>query len=312
MTVDEILASQAGVISRDQALHSGMSAAAVDDRLRVRRWRPVHPRVYLVGGRRLDEEVRVRAALLWAGEGAALSGVAAAWWHGMAGGPPATVAITVCRGRRPRSRPGVVVRRRDLAPVDLVVHHGLALTAPPLTALEAAVELGAEGGVLLDGALQRSVRFPQVYRAYCRNLGAHGSAGAGRMLVAAADRSACTTERLLVRLLRDAGAEGWHRAFPAAGHLVAVAFPAARLALEVSGWAWHADAVRARADGRRQHALVGAGWTVLRHTWHDLAGRPQGVLAEIAAAVEDGMAGIRPSAPLARREFGVISTTSRS
>jgi very-short-patch-repair endonuclease len=241
-----------------------------------------------VGGHRLDDEVRVRAALLWAGEGAALSGVAAAWWHGMAGRPPSAVGVTVCRRRRPRSRAGVVVRRRDLAPADLVVHRGLALTARPLTAVEAAVELGAEGSVLLDRALQRWVRFPQVYRAYCRNLGAHGSASAGRMLVAAADRSAGTTGRLLVRLLRDAGAEGWQRAVPAAGHLVDVAFPGSRVALEVTGWAWHRDAAHAVADRRRRRALVRAGWTVLRYTWHDLACRPHGVLAEIAAAVECG------------------------
>ena len=44
------------------------------------------------------------------------------------------------------------------------------------------------------------MRFPEVYEAYCRNLGAHGSASAGRMLVAAADRSASVAERLLVAI----------------------------------------------------------------------------------------------------------------
>jgi very-short-patch-repair endonuclease len=290
MSLDTILARQAGVISRDQALEAGLSRDAVDNRLRLRRWRPLHPRIYLANGHRFDDEVQVRGALLWAGEGAVLSGVAAAHWHRMVDRAPATIGLTVARRRHPRPRPGVVVRRRALAAADLVEHRGLLVTAPPLTALEAAVELGAPGSLLLDRALQRWVEFPAVYDAYCRNLGSHGSASAGRMLVAAADRSASAGERLLVRMLRESGSAGWHCGFPVAGHLIDIAFPAARVAIEVDGWAWHMDAERTQADRRRQNALVRGGWTILRYTWHDLTGRPRFVLAEIAYAVARGMA----------------------
>ncbi len=300
MSLDSVLARQAGVISRRQALAAGLGADAIDHRLRLRRWRPLHPGVYLVAGHRLDgevldgevldgevldSEVTVRAALLWAGNGAVLSGVAAAWWEGMAERAPATVGVTVGRHRRPRSRPGVSLRRRTLAAEDLVVHRGLAATARPLTVLEAAVELGGPGSLLLDRALQRWVRFPAVYEAYCRNLGAHGSASAGRMLVAAADRAASQAERLLVTMLRESGVTGWRCAFPVAGHALDIAFPAARVAIEVDGWAWHMDAERAAADVRRQHALVRAGWTILRYTWHDLVDRPEVVLAEVAREI---------------------------
>jgi very-short-patch-repair endonuclease len=281
MSTDSYLSRQAGVISRAQAIEAGMSGDAVDHRLRTRRWRPLHPRVYLVGGHRYDDEVRVRAAMLWAGEGAVLSGAAAAWWHGMAEEAPATVGVTVSRRRYPRPRPGVTVRRRELVVADLTQHRGVAVTARPLTVLEAAVELGGPGSLLLDRALQRWVPFPKVYRAYCRNLGAHGSSTAGRLLVAAADRSASVAERLLVRMLREAGMTGWQCGFPAAGHLIDIAFPGARVAIEVDGWAWHMDAERTQADKRRQNALVRAGWTILRYTWHDLTGRPRVVVAEI-------------------------------
>ncbi|MCW2719597.1 endonuclease domain-containing protein [Pseudonocardia sp.] len=290
MSLDTILARQAGVISREQALAAGLSTDAVDHRLRLRRWRPLHPRVYLAADHRFDDEVKVRAALLWAGEGAVLSGVAAAWWLGMADALPPTVGVTVGRGRRPRSRPGVAVRRRDLAVADRGVHRGLAVTNRPLTVLEASVELGGRGSLLLDRALQRHVGFPAVYEAYCRNLGSYGSASAGRMLVAAADRSASVAERLLVRMLREAGASGWRCAFPAAGYAIDLAFPAARVAVEVDGWAWHMDAERTAADKRRQNALVRMGWTILRYTWHDLMGRPVVVLAEIAHEVARGTA----------------------
>ncbi|MGQ0575307.1 MAG: endonuclease domain-containing protein [Pseudonocardia sp.] len=285
--IHTLLVRQAGVVSRAQAISAGLSADAVDHRLRTRRWRPLHPGVYLAAGHRLDDEARVRAALLWAGEGAALSGVAAAWWHGMGPGAPAVVGIIVPRRRRPRPRRGVRVRRRDVPGVDLTRRRGIALTAPALTALDAAVELGSRGGELLDRALQRTVPFPQVYAAYCRNLGAHGSATAARLLVAAADGSASVAERLLVRLLRDAGVGGWRCGVAASGFVLDVAFPAARLAVEVDGWAWHMDASRAQADKRRQNVLVANGWTILRYTWHDLVQRPREVVAEIRAAVAD-------------------------
>lgn len=284
-SIDNLLARQAGVVSRAQARAAGMTPDAIDHRLRTRRWRPLHPRVYLAAGHRYDDEARVRAATYWAGEAAVLSGAAAAWWLGLLEDAPATIAVTVARSRYPRPRRGIAIRRRDIPTADRTERRGLALTAPALTVLEAAVELGPPGGLLLDRALQRSVPFPQVYAAYCNNLGAHGSATAGRLLVAAADRSASVAERLLVRMMRDAGLHGWRCGFAAVGFLIDIAFPEARVAIEVGGWAWHMDAGRTHADKRRQNALVRAGWTILRFTWHDLVLRPHAVLAEIRHTV---------------------------
>ena len=82
MTLDNLLARQAGVISRAQALAAGISHTTIDHRVKARRWQPLYPGVYLAADRRpgsaADDEVRVRAALLWAGEDALLCGRAAA------------------------------------------------------------------------------------------------------------------------------------------------------------------------------------------------------------------------------------------
>ena len=65
------------------------------------------PRVYLVGGHRLTDEARVRAAWLWAGgEPAAITGPAAAFWHGMLERAPAIVEVTVPRSVRRRPQTG--------------------------------------------------------------------------------------------------------------------------------------------------------------------------------------------------------------
>ena len=77
------------------------------------------------------------------------------------------------------------------------MHRGLAVTAPALTVLDAAVELGDDGAAFLDdalrrlGALRRGARGPPPLR------GLAGSAAAARLLRAAAERSAVEARRAL-------------------------------------------------------------------------------------------------------------------
>jgi very-short-patch-repair endonuclease len=282
MTFEAYVRRQAGVISREQALAAGFSRDQIDRRLAGGTWLPMHRAVYLVAGFRRTDEARMRAASLWAGPNAHLHGASAAWWHGMLGRLPETISFTVPRRYRRRSPPpGIVVRRRTLPAADMAIRLDVLVVAGPLAALEAAVELGAGGAEFLDRALQRYVRFPALYRAYTRNLGAEGSSAASKLLVAAADGAAAASERLLVRLLRSAGVRGWTLGHPVEPYLIDVAFPARRVAVEVDGWAWHVDVARFRADRRRQNALVAGGWTVLRFTWHDLVDRPDEDVGEI-------------------------------
>lgn len=281
VSFDELVARQAGVVSRAQVLGMGMSARTVARRVASGAWEEMHRRVYLVGGHRATDEVRVRAAWLWAGgEQAVVTGPAAAWWHGMHDRAPAEVEVTVPRSVRLRPPAGVAVRRRDLAPIDHSGIRGIRVADRPLAALETAVAL-PDGSVFLDRALQRHVRFPAVHRAYTRNLGRRGSAEAGRLITAAADRADSAAERLLMTILRGAGITGWTVGHPFGPYLVDVAFPLAKVAVEVDGWAWHVDPVRFRNDRRKGNLLTRAGWSLLRFTWHDLDGRPEECLAEI-------------------------------
>jgi very-short-patch-repair endonuclease len=284
VSLDHLVARQAGIVTLRQAVSCGLSAATVQRRAREGSWERLYPAVYLVGGHRLTDEARVRAAALWAGDASAVSGPAAAYWHGLLDGAPDEIEVTVPRRCAPGARPGVRVRRRDLQSADLTGVRDLWLTAPPLTVLETAVAL-PDGSTFLDRALQRRVRFPTVYRAFCRNMGRRGSSAAARLLVAAADRADSAAERLLVRIVRDAGLSGWVLGHPFGPWRIDLAFPRQKVAIEVDGWAWHVDAERFRSDRRKQNALVRAGWDPLRFTWHDLEGRPAAVLEEICATL---------------------------
>jgi very-short-patch-repair endonuclease len=284
MSLDRLLQHQGGVITLHQAVELGIAKQTVHRRARDGSWTRLRPGVYLVGGHRLTDEVRVRAAWLWAGDAAAVSGPAAAYWHGLLERPPTEIELTVPHCRKPRAQPGLTVRRRNLHHIDLVNTRGVRSTAVPLTVLETAVAL-PRGSAFLDRALQRHVRFPTAYRAFCRNMGRTGSSAAGRLLIAAADRADSAAERLLVRIMREAGVTGWVLGHPFGPWRIDIAFPRERVAIEVDGWAWHVDADRFRNDRRKQNALVRAGWDPLRFTWHDLDGRPREVVGEIQATL---------------------------
>lgn len=281
MQLQHLLARQAGVVTLAQAVEGGISAHTVQRWTRAGRWRRLHPSVYLAGGHRLTDEARIRAAWLWAGAGdAVVTGPAAAFWQRMLTRAPAQVEITVPRQEHRRPQQGVVLRRRDLHRADLIMDADVLVADRPLAALETAVAL-PDGSVFLDRALQRHVRFPALYRSFCRNMGREGSSAAGRLITAAADRADSAAERLLVTLLRDAGIGGWVLGYPFGPYRIDLAFPAAKVAVEVDGWAWHVDVERFRNDRRKGNAITRGGWDLLRYTWHALDGEPVATLGEI-------------------------------
>lgn len=280
----DLLADQDGLCTHAQARAHGISESTIHRRVRSGDWDRLLPRVYLVGGHPLTDTARVRGIGLWSGADATICGPAAAWWHGMRARPPDEVAMTVPRRRGRTRRPGIRTRRRDLHPADRMYSRGLWLTAKPLTALETAIAV-PDGSVFLDRALQKHVTFPRAYEAYCRNMGAEGSAATGKLLTAAADRADSAAERLMLALLREAGLTGWVHGLPFHTWTVDFAFPVQRLAIEVDGWAWHMDVDRFRADRYKGNALVRARWDLLRFTWHDLDNRPHYVIGEIRAAL---------------------------
>ena len=282
-----MLRDQDGVVTTAQARACGISARTIRRRVASGRWRSPHPRVHLAAGHRFGPEARVRAACLWAGPSALVSGPAAAYWHGFLDTPPTEIGITVPRSSGLAGRAGIRVRRREVAPEDRSERHGLRLTARPLTVLETAAALD-DGAAFLDRALQRYVGFTSVHAAYCRMLSSTGSARAGRLLRAAADRSAAESERRLVRLLRVAGITGWVLNHEVGPYTLDLAFPDRRVAVELDGWAWHTDQERFRRDRRKGNDLVLSGWSLLRVTWHDLDGAPGRVVAEIRYALRRG------------------------
>ena len=74
---------QVGVITRQQALRSGLSAGAIRWQLTRGWWRPIHPGVYATFSGPVGRDAQLWAAVLYAGKGAQLSHETAAEVNGL-------------------------------------------------------------------------------------------------------------------------------------------------------------------------------------------------------------------------------------
>jgi very-short-patch-repair endonuclease len=282
--LDEYLRCQDGVLTLAQARNAGLSHEAVRRRLRSGHWLRCARGVYFVNDRPFTDASRVRAAVWGYGKFSTASGLTAAWWQGLTKFAPDVVEVTVPRNSHGRSRHGCRVRRRDLAPSDIVVHRQVRVTVLALTVIEAVVQR-RDGAKLMDTALQRHVDLQELWRAHLRNKGRRGSPKARQLLLAASDGARSEAERLLAKLLRAAGISGWKANYPVGPYKIDFAFPELKIALEADGWAFHSDGEAFQHDRKRQNYLMLLGWQVLRFTWLDLVEYPQQVIAVIRSAI---------------------------
>ena len=273
-----------GVITLDQARNAGLSTRAVQWRVTTGRWRRCARGVYFADDRPFTDAARIRAAVWGYGPSAVASGLTAGWWHGLTHFVPEQLEVTVPRDSHGRCHDGSRVRRRDLDPADIVELKGMRVTALPLTVIEAAVQFGG-GSKLMDSALQRHVDLLSLWRTQLRNKGRTGAPRARRLLHAADDGARSAAERVLHRLLRQAGITGWKANYRVGGYRVDVGFPVQKVAIEVDGFAFHSGAEEFQIDRTRQNDIVLMRWQVLRFTWLDLTEYPDRVIAVIKNAL---------------------------
>ncbi len=282
--LNDLLRRHDGVITLAQANDVGLSEQAVRRRVRAGHWRRCSAGVYFVADRQFTDAARVRAAVWGYGRSACASGLAAAWWLELTRFPPDLIEVTVPRNSHGRCHSGSRVRRRNLSRLDVVERRGLRVTTLPLTAIEAAARRGG-GPKLMDEALQRHTELRHLWAAHLRNAGRYGSPAARRLLQAADDGTKSAAERLFTRLLTSSGVSGWKANQKVIGYEVDVLFRAAKVVVEVDGFAFHTDPEAFGRDRRKQNDLVLAGYQVLRFTWLDLTEFPERVLALVQRAI---------------------------
>ncbi|MFE0747826.1 DUF559 domain-containing protein [Gordonia sp. NPDC058843] len=271
-----------GVITAADARMHGIDRSTVLRRVRAGEWISVHPRIYRLADHPETDRTRVRIATLAVGAYGVLSGLAAAWWHGMVDALPATPTVTALRGRHGDPVTGVRILNRALADADVLTRDGLPVTGVALSALEGAVEGGVE--VIDSALLQRRTTVERLVEAYDRRRRCLGAAEMGPMVELLESGARSAAERLAVTMLRTAGIDGWVANHPSCGYVIDFAFLDRMVAVEIDGLAFHRDAKTFQRDRTRRNALIAAGWTVLNFTWGDLRDRPEYVVTTVRHA----------------------------
>ena len=105
----QVIAEQAGVVSRPQVLRAGLSRSTIDSKIRHRLWQPLHPGVYGAFTGDIPRMARLWAVVLYAGPGALLSHETAAEILGLTDRGCPVIHVTVPASRRVQAPPGVTV-----------------------------------------------------------------------------------------------------------------------------------------------------------------------------------------------------------
>lgn len=279
--------SQHGRVTRSQLEAAGVSASSTQRRLRAGTWTAYKGGVIDLGTHAPTWQQDVVSALLAAGachDRAWASHLTAAHLHGFLDvARPATIELTVPRTRRPRQWHARIHRARDLLPAERTMIDGIPVTSVARTLLDIGAHLSARDlePVLWEAARRWPELTCELASCAARTPLHRGRATVERLLkglhpqIAAVEsplevhgllalRDPRLPEPVLQYVVRDHHGRFLRR--------VDAAWPAARIAVEFDGAAYHETTSGRVRDRARHERLRAAGWIVVVVTARDLTG----------------------------------------
>jgi very-short-patch-repair endonuclease len=264
--IAKVAGRQHGVVTSAQLYEAGIDKDGVRWRVAAGRLHRLYRGVYAVGHRSLSWRGRWLAAVLAAGDGAALSHTsAAALWEFLRPiqGPihlslPATV--------RRKSRPGLQLHRsRTLTPSHITSRHGIAVTTPARTIED------------IRGSTE-----PYLFRRALRQAELAGHRVPHLSLV---KRSRSDLELLFLTLCDRHGLPRPHVNQRVHGRLVDFFWPEQRVVVETDSWEYHHGSVAFEDDHDRDLELRARGIAIRRYTGDQLEAAPAAVVADLREAL---------------------------
>lgn len=239
-------------------------------------------------------------------DGAAFSGLTAAWLHGLDVSPAAPIEATVPPTSRVSARSGIKLRRSSLGPDDVVRLRGLPATSIARTLAEICKRFSLiEAVALVDAALHvRSVKLKDLNSWVKSHVGRHGVPSLRRVLEYAEPLAESPMESRLRMVLVMGGLprpkaqvsihDRWGR-FVGRPDLY---YEQARLGIEYDGGV-HREMLA--EDNRRQNKLLDAGVRLLRFTSGDVLHRPDVVVLQVRALLSPDVLAQMPAKTRLRR-----------
>jgi hypothetical protein len=278
--VARLASRQRSLITHNQVAGLGATAAMIHTRLDTGRWVQVARGVYRLGGSPVTWHQRALAACLAAGPGAMVSHRSAAAIWAISGFRPGPLEISVPAARSARNPLATVHRTIHLPKGDCTTHDRIPVTKPARTLVDLAGRVSAD---LLEEAVddvlcRRLVDLDGLVKRADGMAGRRGAVALRTILAAwgGDGQPANVAEMQIVRRLLSAGLpepvrqHEIHDEAQLVGR-VDLAYPEARLAIELDSFRWHAGRSPFRSDRVRGNRIAALGWRVLRATPEDAA-----------------------------------------
>jgi very-short-patch-repair endonuclease len=257
-------------VTRKELLAAGVTRDEIAHRLRTGSLIAVFRGVYRVGHTAPSVEARYMAAVKACGDGALLSGLAAAWLWGLVKGLAPPPEVSAPKERRIK---GVKVRRvRQLGKGDGTVCRRIPVTTVPATLVRISSLLSFDE--LARAAHEATIRHgttkvenaPQRLRAILE-----GDAPVLLSQLERGFRALLRRERLPLPITNR----------PAGAHYVDCRWSAHKLTVELDSYRFHRTRHAWEQDRRRDRAARARGDEFRRYTWADVFEEPDQMLAEL-------------------------------
>jgi very-short-patch-repair endonuclease len=270
-----------GIVTRTGLLEAGVTPEQIKSRLRKGSLIAEHRGVYRVGHRAPSAESRYLAAVLACGEGALLSGLAAAHLLGLIKGSTPTAEVTTPTERRVQ---GVKTRRVRRTDADAGVRcRGVPAAPVARTLVDIAGRLDEES--LKRACHEAGVRYrttpAEVAALLDRRPNSRGARQLRRILEGESPITLSRLESRFLTRLRAAGLPLPRTNRHAGGRRVDCRWPAQRLTVELDGYRYHSSRYAWEQDRRREREAYARGDNFRRYTYDDVFVRPALMLREL-------------------------------
>jgi len=270
-----------GIITRCELLALGMSAAAIQRRVRkgtlIRKYRGV----YRVGHQARSIEADYLAAVRACGDGAVLSGLAAGYLFGLLKGAPPPAEVTAPTRRWIR---GVKTRTtRKLDRRDTTKFRGIPVTSLPRTLVDLAAVLQPEelARAYHEAAVRYGIRPPHVEAVLARRPSSPGATELRSVLRGTTLVVLSLLEKTFPRRLVEAGLPLPHMNRSADGRYVDCRWPDYKVTAELNSYRYHHTRHAWEADHEREREARQRGDEFRVFTWRDVVEDPGYMLAEL-------------------------------
>jgi hypothetical protein len=267
-------------VSRADLLEAGVSAGAIERRVRKGQLLVEYRGVYRVGHRAPSMESRYLAAVRACGEGALLSGRAAGHLHCLLKGSPPPPEVTAETWRRVR---GVATRRSRNIARDATMYRRIPVTTVPRTLVDLAAVL--EPDDLARACHEAGVRYrttPGQVEAVLDRRPNTPCAAKLRTVVSGDVRVTLSgLERRFLELLNEAKLPLPQTNRVAGGRRVDCRWPEQNLTVELDSYRYHHTRHAWEQDRRREREARARGDEFRRYTYGDVFEHPRLMLREL-------------------------------